>query len=172
MANYPYTSQVMAQQAADTKARLDQIQAQAQAQQYQASLHQNQHYISMGSGGGTAGSGGIGGLGTLWTATASPSVTWTTVNAIVPTTNTLLTGTPHPNLSTVSMAFVQSNGITITIDVDASMVAGIQSISDYHAKIIFGACQAVTPKHQPMVEGDFSLDEMEQAEKVMEDLHA
>lgn len=78
---------------------------------------------------------------------------------------------PTPTGSKVQVVLTDANGFDLNIFVDVAYASIIAQISTQHGAVKYQQMPYVTPKHK-MVDGDFSLDEIAQAEEIMEDLRA
>jgi len=82
-----------------------------------------------------------------------------------------------PTGAKITIAFTDANGVTVAITVDQAHAAALSQISSMNqmyfpyppGTVINGAYNKPT-KPQPMLEGDFSIDEMEAAEQIIAEL--
>lgn len=79
---------------------------------------------------------------------------------------------PNPTGGKVNIIFTDANGFHMSLFVDAAYANIINQISMQHGQINYLQQPYQAPPHHKMVDGDFSLDEIVQAEEIMEDLRA
>lgn len=120
----------------------------------------------------TTTSGGIGsvlggpylaGAGGYVQTTSNPNHTHTGYAAVI----------PNPTGIKMNIIFTDANGFNMPIFVDAAYANIVSQISMQHGQINYlQQAMQPAPPHHKMVEGDFSLDEIAQAEEIMENLRA
>jgi hypothetical protein len=140
-------------------------------QQHQITLSQQNAYIAATNANTTGGTGHSGQLGYLGQGGLGAGQYQVTYPATVTTAGQSVSQSyPMPSGLTVSIAFTDAKGLVWSLVVDQAYAGMLTAISQQHQYRYQGI--SVMPQQQPskMLEGDFSEEEMDKAERVIEEM--